>query len=580
MTANPATGLRVAIGQCSAAGSKPLNQDFHGAVVPVGAALVTKGIALALADGIGSSECSQLASAAAVRDFLDDYYAASDAWTVRRAACCVIGASNAWLHAQTQRGAGRFDKERGHVCTFSALVFKGRDAHCLHVGDARLARVHAQALEPLTDEHRLRLPGGEVVLGRALGIAPQVQIDYRHWPVAVGETYLLASDGAWEWLDAAAVNAALQHHGSDLQAAAEALVAEALARGSDDNATLQLVRVLQLPEADALHGARDALALAPPLRAGQSFEGCTVQRELQTSARSHVYLARDEASGQAVVLKLPATGLHDDAAALDRFVLEEWVARRIASAHVVKAAAAQRPRRHLFVALEYLPGQTLAQWMTDHPRPSLQAVRGIVGQVAAGLQALHRKQMLHQDLRPENVLVDALGTVKLIDLGGVHVAGLAEADGDAHARAMRGSLQYTAPEYFVGDGGSERSDLFALAVIAWQMLSGRLPYGLQLTRVRTPRDLQRLQLQPLRALRPDLPAWVEAVLRKALQPQPARRQQALSEFVHDLHAPGAEFRGARLPPLAERHPLAFWRALALLFATSSVLLLGLRACGH
>lgn len=582
MTANPAAGLRVAIGQCSAAGPKPVNQDFHGAVVPVGPALRSKGVALALADGIGSSEHSQLASAAAVRDFLDDYYATSEAWTVRRAASCVIGASNAWLHAQTQRSAGRFDKERGHVCTFTALVFKGRDAHCLHVGDARLARVHAQALEPLTEEHRLRLPGGEVVLGRALGIAPQVQIDYRCWPLAAGETYLLATDGAWEWLDAAAVNAALQRHGDELQAAAEALVAEALARGSDDNVTLQLARVLSLPEADAdaLHGARDGLALAPPLRAGQGFEGYTVLRVLHASARSHVYLASDDASGQVVVLKLPATGLHDDAAALDRFVLEEWVARRIDHAHVVKAAAAQRPRQHLFVALEYVSGHTLTQWMAEHPAPPLHAVRSIVGQIAAALQALHRKQILHQDLRPENVLIDALGTVKLIDLGGVHVAAVAEAAGAERAGAMLGSLQYTAPEYFVGDGGSEASDLFSLAVIAWQMLGGQLPYGLQLTRVRTLRELHRLRLHSLRALRPDLPPWVEAVLRKALQPQPARRQQALSEFVHDLHAPGAELRSARSPPLAQRHPVAFWRALALGFALSSLLLLGLHACAH
>lgn len=73
----------------------------------------------------------------------------------------------------------------------------------------------------------------------------------------------------------------------------------------------------------------------------------------------------------------------------------------------------------------------------------------------------------------------------MIDLGGVHVAGLAEAAGDMRAHAMRGSLQYTAPEYFAGDGGSESSDLFALALIAWQMLSGQLPYGLQLTRALT-----------------------------------------------------------------------------------------------
>jgi len=567
--------LRLALGQHSAAGAQPLNQDFHGATVPEGLARHTKGIALALADGIGSSSVSQVASAAAVRSFLDDYYATSEAWTVRRAAQRVIEASNSWLHAQTQRGDGRFDKDRGYVCTFTALVFKGREAHLFHVGDARVYRVHAQSLEPLTEDHRLHLGGGEMLLGRALGLGPRIEIDHASWPTAVGDTYLLATDGAWEWLDAAAVQAALAQHAGDLQAAAESLVAAALARGSDDNATVQLARVeaLPAPDADRLHLERAGLALPPPLAPRQRFEGFTIVRELQASARSHVFLATDDETGCQVVLKTPSVDLGEDQAHLDRFVLEEWVARRVDSPHVVKAAPVERPRRHLFVALEHVEGQTLAQWMVDHPRPPLDEVRRIVAQAARGLQALHRKEMLHQDLRPENLMIDAQGTVRLIDLGGVHVAGLAEADGDERATRLLGSLQYTAPEYFTGQGGTAASDLFALAVITFQMLTGQLPYGLHAARVRDARDLTRLQLVSLRALRPDLPGWLEAVLRKALHPQAARRQEALSEFVHDLHSPGPQFQLGRRPALIERDPVAFWRGLALVFAASSLALL-------
>ena len=567
--------LRLALGQHSAAGAQPVNQDFHGAALPEGLARHTKGIALALADGIGSSSVSQIASAAAVRSFLDDYYATSEAWTVRRAAQRVIEACNSWLHAQTQRGDGRFDKDRGYICTFTALVFKGREAHLFHVGDARLYRVHAQSLEPLTEDHRLSLGGGETVLGRALGVGPRIEIDHASWSTAVGDTYLLATDGAWEWLDAAAVQAALAQHAGDLQAAAENLVAAALARGSDDNATVQLARIESLPEPDAdrLHLERAGLALPPALAPGQRFEGFTIVRELQASARSHVLLATDDETGRAVVLKTPSVDLSEDPAHLDRFVLEEWVARRVDSPHVVKAAPVDRPRGHLFVALEYVEGQTLAQWMVDHPKPSLDEVRRIVAQAARGLQALHRKEMLHQDLRPENLIIDARGTVRLIDLGGVHVAGLAEAEGDARATRLRGSLQYTAPEYFTGQGGTAASDLFALAVIGFQMLTGQLPYGLQVARMRDARGLNRLQLVSLRALRPDLPPWLEAVLRKALHPHAARRQEALSEFVHDLHAPGPQFQLGRRPALIERDPVGFWRGLALLFAVSTVALL-------
>lgn len=571
-----ASALAVTLGQHSRAGRKGVNQDFHGALLPGEPLRSSKGVAVALADGIGSSAVSQVASAAAVRGFLDDYYATSDAWSVRRSAQRVLAATNSWLHAQTQRSHARFDKDRGYVCTFSALIAKGREVHLLHVGDARIYRLHGQALEQLTQDHRVHLSSVESYLARALGAGPGVEIDYRCLPAEAGAIYLLATDGAYGHLDAAAVHAALAQCSDDFDAVAQALVDLAQARGSDDDLTVQLLRIDTLPEAtpQMLQQLREGLSLPPPLSPRMQFEGYTVLRELHASARSHVHLAVDDASGQQVVLKTPSIDLREDPAYLDRFLLEEWVARRITSAHVLKAAAVERPRRHVYVAMEFVDGLTLAQWMTDHPRPSLDRVRSIVAQVAKGLQAFHGKEMLHQDLRPENVMVDASGTVKIIDLGATHVAGLAEGGRDARAQAIAGTLQYTAPEYFVGSGGTARSDLFALAVLTYQMLTGRLPYGLQVVQLRTPADLKRLRYVPLRHLRPELPDWLDAVLLKALQPNPLKRQEAVSEFAHDLQAPGREFQRQRQPPLVERHPVAFWQLTTALLALALVGLLG------
>lgn len=571
--------LRLAVGQHSDAGRKALNQDFHGVAQPSDAQARSRGIALAIADGISSSPVSQVASAAAVRGFLEDYYGTSDAWTVRRAAHCVLSATNAWLHAESQRGEGRFDKDRGHVCTFSALVFKGREVHLLHVGDTRVYRVHAHALEQLSQDHSVRLYGGQTYLGRALGVSAHLDIDHASWPVEVGETFLLATDGAYEFLDAANVQQALSQAGVDLQAAAEALITTALARGSEDNVTVMLARVESLPPDIASPINRDGLRLPPRLAPRQDFEGYRVVRELQQTARSQVVMAVD-ADGREWALKLPTADLASDAHELDRFSTEEWVARRVDSPHVVKAAPAEKKREHLFTAVEFIHGQTLAQWMTDHPRPGLDEVRGIADQIARGLQALHRKEMLHQDLRPENLMIDRQGTVVLIDLASAHVAGLSEAQGDARALMLAGTLQYTAPEYFTGAGGSPLSELFSLAVLVYQMLTGALPYGLQVPQVRGERDLHKLQYVPLRTRRPDLPDWLDRVLKKALQPQAARRQQALSEFLHDLYAPGPEFLTRDRTPLQQRHPLLFWRGLTVLFGLATVVLLGLRVSGR
>ncbi|MGH6646606.1 protein kinase domain-containing protein [Aquabacterium sp.] len=569
--------LRVTLGQHSQAGRKPANQDFHGAATPSEPHLGTKGIVVALADGISSSAVSQIASAAAVRGFLDDYYCTSEAWSVRRAGQRVLQATNSWLHAQTQRSDARFDKDRGYVCTFSALIFKGRQAHLLHVGDTRVYRLHAQALEQLSEDHRVRVSSVETYLGRALGAGPAVEIDYRSWDTEVGEVYLLATDGAYEYLDAPTVHTALAQHPDDLNEAARSLTTTALARGSQDNLTVQLVRIDALPETSPqnLPAQREGLKLPPALRPRAHFEGYTIVRELHASSRSHVHLAVDHASGQQVALKTPSVDLREDPAYLDRFLLEEWIARRIDSAHVIKAFDTPRPREHLYVAMEYIEGQTLAQWMTDHPRPDLDTVRGLIEQAAKGLQAFHRKEMLHQDLRPENLMIDRTGTVKIIDVGSAHVAGLTEGTAEALPQALAGSLQYTAPEYFVGGVGSARSELFSLAVLAYQMLTGHLPYGLQITQLRSPADLRHLRYIAMRERRPDLPPWIDAVLRRALHPQPSKRQEALSEFIHDLHNPSTQYQGHRSSPLIERNPVVFWQSLSLLLAIAVLVLMGL-----
>ena len=575
--------LRVTLGQASLAGTHATNQDFHGALLPRGHQLASKGIALALADGISSSQVSQLASQTAVRSFLEDYYATSEAWSVRRAAERVLSATNAWLHAQTMGSDGRFEKDRGYVCTFSALILKGRDLHLIHVGDSRIYRLHPQALEQLTEDHRVRLSSTESYLGRALGAGPYVEIDYRGWEAEAGEIYLLATDGAYGHLHAEDIHAALREHPADLDAAATDLVSLARSRGSDDDATLQLLRIDELPASDAPHPQlrREGLSLPPTLAPRMEFEGFTILREMQVSARSHLHLAVDNSSGQQYVIKTPSVDLSQDADYLDRFVLEEWIARRIDSPHVIKTWPSDRPRTHLFVAMEFIDGQTLAQWMRDNPHPGLDSARSIIEQLAQGLQALHRREMLHQDLRPENVMIDHQGTVKLIDLATAHVEGLAEYHRDALvSAAVPGTLQYTAPEYLLGEGGSPRSELFALAAITYQMLSGQLPYGLNAARVRTPQDLRSLRYVPLRHHRPDLPAWVDAVLAKALHPNPAKRQEVISEFIHDLTAPGAQFHQQRTTPLIERNPVLFWKCSTALLTLAVLTLLALRILEH
>src|SRR6187549_2025048 len=116
--------LKVSTGQYSDKGRKTQNQDAHGVLVPREPLLQVKGICVALADGISSSQVSQAASQAAVATFLEDYYCTSEAWSVKTSAERVIAATNSWLHAQTHSSQFRYEKDSGYVCTFSAVVLK------------------------------------------------------------------------------------------------------------------------------------------------------------------------------------------------------------------------------------------------------------------------------------------------------------------------------------------------------------------------------------------------------------------------------------------------------------------------
>lgn len=565
--------LKISVGQHSDKGRKAVNQDFHGVASPNGAQRVSKGVAVALADGIGSSEVSQVASEFAVRGLLDDYYCTSDAWTVKKSVERVLAATNSWLHAKTRQGPHPFDQDRGYVCTLSALVFKSNTAHLFHVGDTRVYRVFPTSLEQLTQDHRVRVADGQSYLSRAVGFKPQLEIDYQALPLAPGDTFLLASDGVYEHLDAAFVTDTVRHARGDLDGAARALVDEALRRGSDDNLTAQLVVVDALPGADAAEGLLAGAALPPPslLEPRATLDGFTIVRKLHGSARSHLYLAVDDETGERVALKTLSVDQHADPAAIERFLLEEWIARRIDSVHVLKPHVPARPRRHLYVTLEYVEGRTLAQWLADHPRPDVESVRGLVEQIARGLQAFHRLEMLHRDLRPENIMIDGTGTVKIVDFGATRVAGLAELA--AGVGDVPGSVQYTAPECFLGEVATFRSDLFSLGVITYQLLSGRLPYGTEVAKARTRSAQRRLRYESVLADDREIPAWLDSVLRKAVAVDPLRRHESLSEFVHDLRHPNPALMAHGTPPLLERHPVRVWQGVSLVLAAAVLVLL-------
>jgi serine/threonine protein phosphatase PrpC/predicted Ser/Thr protein kinase len=567
--------LKISIGQHSDKGRKDANQDFHGVYIPIEPQLSAKGIAIALADGISSSDVSHIASEATVTGFLEDYFCTSEAWSVKKSAQRVLTATNSWLYSQTRRSQYRYDTGRGYVCTLSALVIKSTTAHIFHVGDSRIYRLRDKALEQLSNDHRIRVSEDTTYLSRALGMNPQLEIDYQALPVEKGDIFFLVTDGVYEYSSPKFVINTVHAHENDLDTAAKIIVAEAFQRGSTDNLTTQIVRIDELPtrDSDEVYQQLTELPFPPILEVRMIFDGYKIIRKVQASSRSHVYLAVDEETNTTVVIKTPSIDLQGDAAYLERFLMEEWIARRINSAHVLKPCLQTRKRNYLYIVTEFVDGQTLTQWMIDNPKPALETVRGIVEQIAKGLQVFHRMEMLHQDLRPENIMIDSTGTVKIIDFGSTRVAGVMENAAPDERAHLLGTAQYTAPEYFLGEAGTTRSDIFSLGVIAYQMLTGKLPYGAEVAKSRTKAAQRKLRYQSLLDDKREIPAWIDAVLRKAVQPDPYKRYEELSEFTYDLRHPNKALLNAKSPPLMDRNPLVFWKCVSFILTIIIVILL-------
>lgn len=554
--------LEIRIGQFSERGGKPVNQDFYGAMLPDPPLLDAKGAAIAIADGISSSEHGHVASEACVTGFLEDYFCTPESWSVKKSVEQVLTALNAWLYSQ---GRHEPNRHHGHVTTLSALILKSTTAHLIHVGDSRIYHLRDGYLKQLTVDHKTWVAKEKSYLSRAMGADTRLQIDYGKQALETGDIFILTTDGAHEYLSREELLSIVLDNRDNLNKAAELAVRQAQANHSPDNVTCQLVEVIALPsqQPDDVYHQLMELPFPPELEEGLIIDGHRIVRELHGSNRSQLYLALDTGTGLNVCLKTPSVNYQDDPAYIERFIREEWIGRRIDNPHVVKIYEPSRRRRFLYHIIEYIEGPTLRQWMLDHPQPQLEEVRRLVEQIAKGLQAFHRLEMLHQDLKPENILIDKTGTIKLIDFGSAKVAGIAEIASPVNQTNLLGTKNYTAPEYASDRPGSNRSDIYSLGVIAYEMLSGKLPYGEMPADWKTAAFAARLKYIPVTDYNPAAPDWLDGALKKAVHPDPDRRYAELSEFLFDFRHPNPNLIAADRRPLLERNPLRFWQGLSL-----------------
>ncbi len=551
------TELKIALAQFCDKGIKPENQDTVGARIPEGSALISKGIAIAIADGVSSSSSAQQASQTAITGFLTDYYATPDTWRTQQSAIRVIQSLNQYLWGQSRNSV----REEGYLTTFSSLILKGDSAFVFHVGDTRVYRFRDGYLEQLTRDHSQRIDKKTTYLSRALGADLSLEIDLHKTELCRDDIFLLTSDGVHDVVPRSELQSMVRD-GGEVENIKQVIADRALALGSQDNISVQVCKIEALGAASQNDAVTvlSQLPFPPEMEPGNKLDGMTIKSIMHESERSQVYLV-EMADGRNAVMKTPSRNYDDDPAYIERFVMEAWIGSRIQNNNVVRVLTPEHERSFLYYLTEHVPGPTLANLIKERAPFDIPDAIELLEQMIKGVRAFHRKDTLHQDLKPENIVIGSNGPV-IIDFGSCWVAGVEEASAPFKRDTILGTLRYSAPEYRTGTSIGQRSDQFSLAVLAYEMLTGHLPYGSAYENQHDARGFQKLAYQPARKHNPLVPPWMDYALEKALSMHPESRYPALSEWLRDMQRPNPNWTRKEDIPLLERNPLRVWQALA------------------
>jgi serine/threonine protein phosphatase PrpC len=553
------TGVRASVGFASKTGPRKDNEDFAGALSGAELPEPRQEVIAAVADGIGGAKGGRIAAETAVRGFLDGFCDLPETMEVQRAGSKIISALNGWINTMARHDP----KLTGMGCTLTALVLRGRVAHLLHVGDTRAYRLSGDRLTCLTTDHvRQDGTGRSHVLNRALGVETEVRLDYATQPVALHDRFLLCSDGVHGFLPEQSIADILRERSAP-EDTAGALVATALQAGSTDNCTALVLDVVALPTAGSADISATILQLPiiPVPSRGETIDGFVLTALISDGRYTRLFGAQDEIDGGIVALKFPKPEIAGVDAYRAAFIREAWVGARVHNPSVGRVIELPPGRQAcLYTVMPLYQGELLETRLSRSPALGLEEGRNIAVALARAVAALHRAGIIHRDIKPDNVILEGGGSLKLIDLGVIRVPGLEEFSPEN----IPGTQAYMAPEMFEGEPGNEATDIYALGVTMFRAFTGQYPYG-NLDATSPPR---RDRPTDFSALRPDLPAWLQTALARAIAVDPAKRFHDMTEFAFEMEAgPARAPTSIRRPrTLYERAPLQVWQGVAALLA--------------
>lgn len=556
--------LKLSAGGYSCAGVKTINEDAIAINSPQKPSRSTKGVVAVIADGVSHAKQAAKASQYCIEEFSRAYYDSPKTWSTQKIISEVLSQINTYLFQKRNNGSEYSANDKPQwLTTFSGIVFKSATVHIFHVGDTQIARIRDGQLQVLTTPHNQRLANNSSVLTRALGADNHLKVDYQQFDLHVNDLFILTTDGIHEHVEA---NSFIERYKAfdDLNLLSIQYAELAQSNNSQDNLSCLIVKTLSVPDLqpDEIRKTLLQRVVPPVLADGQILEGYKVLRTIHASSRSHLYVVEDITSGKQFTLKAPSANFSEDEIYLQGFIREAWVGSQIDHPAIMKVYPTKADAKFLYHICEYINGQTLRQWMFDHPTPSFDEVRQIITQVSTALRVLKKLEIVHRDIKPENLMIDQDGQVKLIDYGTASVAALEEQINRFIETHPLGTVNYVAPETIINLTSDAKSDLFSLGVITYEMLTGKLPYP-KLSSHRNHKSFSDWQYQSGLDFRNDMPFWLDLALRKSVEADPKLRYDLYSEFIADITKPNLaaenEFNSR---PFIERDPVKFWKLVS------------------
>ncbi len=556
--------LQFTIGQSSLTGPRTRNEDYVGVVTPVSEQLSIKGALMAVADGVSGNAGGGEASEMTVRTVTSDYYVTPDTWEPLTALDKVLTAANRWLIAQANANRDM----AGMATTLSLLILRGQRYYSAHVGDTRIYLLRDDKLTQLTTDHVWDRPDMRHVLKRAVGLDRHLEVDFAEGALQVGDVFALMSDGVWETLGEKAIHKALGLYDNP-QMISNHLTKTALEKGSQDNSTAVVVKITQLGEdtlSELLAGGKH-LSVPDKLNVGEVIDDFEIVEILHESRASLLYKVRHTVSRQLFVLKTLQPLLAADIDSCNGLLNEEWLAKRVVSQYVPQVfPVSVEKRSKLYYIMSWHEGATLQQRLDSGHHFTVAGTAKVGVDIMRGIGALHRLNIVHRDIKPDNVHVASDQRLRILDLG----VALSSGVGKIEAMQNPGTPSFMAPELFNGEPATNQSDIYAAGVTLYHLLTRKYPYG-EIEPFQRPKFGQPI---PPTRYRPDIPYWLENIILKAVAHDIKLRFETAEEMLLALeHGELKPILAPARTPLIARTRLVKWQWIAIFSFVLNILLI-------